>query len=79
MFPSCHSEIRKLPCFDVEVPEPCLEKWKACYENYRAEMSLALQGDRECKNEAANQVIKKYKKVMLKKFVLNKHEKQFSY
>ena len=71
MFSSCHSEIMKLPCFDVEVPEQCLEKWKNCYEKYRVDMSLALQDDdRECKNEALKEVIKKYEKVMLKKFGL---------
>ncbi|KAF3442984.1 hypothetical protein FNV43_RR16902 [Rhamnella rubrinervis] len=60
-----NKEIRKLPCFDVEVPEPCLKKWMDCYENYRADMSLALQDDdRERKDEAANEVIKKYKKIL---------------
>ena len=70
-FPSSHLEIIKLPCFDVEVPEQCLKKWKDCYGNYRVDMSLALQdNDRECKNEALKEVIKKYEKMMLKKFGL---------
>ncbi|KAF3442981.1 hypothetical protein FNV43_RR16899 [Rhamnella rubrinervis] len=60
-----NQEIRKLPSFDVEVPEPCLKKWKDCYEKYRADMSLALQDDdRERRDEAANEVIKKYKKIL---------------
>nr|POE66553.1 tetraketide alpha-pyrone reductase 1 [Quercus suber] len=27
-------EVWKLPCFDVEVPEACMEKWKEHYEQY---------------------------------------------
>ncbi|XP_060668494.1 probable RNA-dependent RNA polymerase 3 [Ziziphus jujuba] len=60
-----NEEISKLPCFDVEVPEACFTKWKEHYGRYRAEMSIALKNkDRDCKNEAADLVIKKYKKIL---------------
>ncbi|XP_059431765.1 probable RNA-dependent RNA polymerase 5 [Corylus avellana] len=57
-------EIRKLPCFDVEVPKACLNKWKEHYEQYRQEMTNALCNGDEGKNEAADEVIKKYKKIL---------------
>ncbi|XP_030952375.1 probable RNA-dependent RNA polymerase 5 isoform X2 [Quercus lobata] len=57
-------EVRKLPCFDVEVPEACMEKWKEHYEQYRQDMTAALQNGCEGKNEAADEVIKKYKMIL---------------
>ncbi|XP_059431763.1 probable RNA-dependent RNA polymerase 3 isoform X2 [Corylus avellana] len=58
-------EIRKLPCFDVKVPKACLNKWKEHYEQYRQEMANALRnGDHEGKNEVAEEVIQKYKKIL---------------
>ncbi|KAK4601857.1 hypothetical protein RGQ29_011108 [Quercus rubra] len=57
-------EVRKLPCFDVEVPEACMEKWKEHYEQYRQDMTAALQNGREGKTEAADEVIKKYKMIL---------------
>jgi len=66
MYTSCSSEIWKLPCFDVEVPDACLNKWKEHYEQYRQEMANALNnGHDEGKYEAAKEVIKKYKEVRL--------------
>lgn len=64
-FTLCYSEVRKLPCFDVEVPEACMFTWRKHYEQYRQDMSAALQHGQEGKNEAADEVIIKYKKVML--------------
>ena len=79
MFSLHHSEVRKLPCFDVEVPEACMEKWKEHYEQYRQDMTAALRNGCEGKNEAADEVIKKYKMViislMLKFWSINSHEK----
>lgn len=65
MLISCNPEVWKLPCFDVEIPEACLEKWKKYYEQYRQEMTTSLNQGHEFKNEAAEEVIKKYKQVML--------------
>ncbi|XP_010532294.1 PREDICTED: probable RNA-dependent RNA polymerase 5 isoform X2 [Tarenaya hassleriana] len=57
------SEIKKLPCFEAEqVPESLTERLKNWYENYRAEMSRALDlkiaSDR---NGAADEIIRRYK------------------
>ncbi|KAK7845911.1 putative rna-dependent rna polymerase 5 [Quercus suber] len=57
-------EVRKLPCFDVEVPEACMEKWKEHYEQYRQDMTAAMRNGPEGKNEAADEVIKKYKMIL---------------
>ncbi|XP_062149198.1 probable RNA-dependent RNA polymerase 5 isoform X1 [Alnus glutinosa] len=59
-------EIWKLPCFDFEVPDACLNKWKEHYEQYRQEMANALNNghDEGLKNEAAKEVIKEYKKIL---------------
>ncbi|KAE7998673.1 hypothetical protein FH972_003192 [Carpinus fangiana] len=57
-------EIWKLPCFDVEVPKACLNKWTEHYKQYRQEMANALRNGDEAKNEAAEEVIKKYKKIL---------------
>jgi hypothetical protein len=63
------SEIRKLPCFDVEIPEPCKHKWRRLYIQYRQDMSKALSDvDRPNSNEEANQVIKMYKQVSIFQF-----------
>ncbi|OIW03701.1 hypothetical protein TanjilG_29736 [Lupinus angustifolius] len=52
-------EITKLPCFDVEIPVSCMEKWKALYEEYRKDMKNALNHNSNSKDEAA-EVIKIY-------------------
>ncbi|KAK7859290.1 protein involved in de novo 2 [Quercus suber] len=49
MFSVHHSEVRKLPCFDVKVPEACMEKWKEHYEQYRQDMTAPLRNGREGK------------------------------
>ncbi|MCI08591.1 putative RNA-dependent RNA polymerase 5-like, partial [Trifolium medium] len=56
-------KIRKLPCFDVEIPEHCKHKWSQLYLRYRGDMSSALSGDRSNSNEEANEVIKLYKQI----------------
>lgn len=67
----CYSEIKKLPYFEDEVPEDCLNKWTANYKKYKSDMSKALNNeDREAKNEAAKEVIKDYKKVVVVQFML---------
>ncbi|KAL0374399.1 UNVERIFIED_CONTAM: putative RNA-dependent RNA polymerase 5 [Sesamum radiatum] len=57
-------EIWKLPCFDIPVPETYTEKWRSNYENYRREMAAALNSNNDSKKDAANDVIKKYKKLL---------------
>jgi RNA-dependent RNA polymerase len=55
------NEIRKLPCFEVEIPDHCMLKWGELYEQYRKDMRNALSGGRSNSNEEANEVIKMYK------------------
>ncbi|KAH7853241.1 hypothetical protein Vadar_000428 [Vaccinium darrowii] len=57
-------EVSKLPCFDVEVPSPCLNMWGERYDEYRKEMSDALKLDAEAKDSAANAVTDKYKQLL---------------
>ncbi|ONH97965.1 hypothetical protein PRUPE_7G221200 [Prunus persica] len=58
-------EVKKLPMFDVEVPEECLKKWREHYQHYRSEMSSAMQDDdRDSKNNAADKVLRKYKEIL---------------
>ncbi|KAL5771145.1 hypothetical protein ACOSP7_015299 [Xanthoceras sorbifolium] len=54
-------DVWKLPCFDDGIPEACKTKWKELYDQYRQEMRVALCSDGEDKDEAADEVIKKYK------------------
>jgi len=56
------SEIRLLPCFDVEVPLSCMEKWETKYKEYRMDMKHALKDISKSEDEAAR-VIRKYKEV----------------
>lgn len=56
------SEIRKLPCFDVEIPMHCTEKWEALYKEYRKDMCNACSDPSKSKEEA-DQVNKIYKQV----------------
>ncbi|PIN13666.1 RNA-directed RNA polymerase QDE-1 [Handroanthus impetiginosus] len=58
------TEIWKLPCFDLPTPEIYIDKWKTKYEDYRKEMTAALNSGHESKNDAANDVIKKYKQLL---------------
>lgn len=60
-----YAEIRKLPLFEVDVPENCLKKWEKLYQDYRNEMTSALgDEDKQGKNQAATGVIRKYKEVI---------------
>lgn len=56
-------EISKLPCFDVEIPDECTTLWRERYEEYKKDMTMAMNSGCEVKNSACNEVIKKYKKV----------------
>lgn len=58
------TEIQKLSSFDVDIPEDCLIKWDVLFKKYREEMTDTLKiTEHSVKNEAADEVIKKYKKV----------------
>ncbi|KAK6151840.1 hypothetical protein DH2020_014475 [Rehmannia glutinosa] len=57
-------EVWKLSCFDIPIPEAYVNMWKARYESYRKEMKEALESGDESKNDAANEVIKKYKQLL---------------
>ncbi|RDX71616.1 putative RNA-dependent RNA polymerase 5, partial [Mucuna pruriens] len=48
-------EIRRVPCFDVEVPSICMEKWEDLYKEYRKDMTNAvkLKDNSEAKDEPA--------------------------
>lgn len=69
-------EIRKLPLFEVDVPEKCLEKWKKLYDDYRNEMTSALgDEDKQGKNQAATGVIRKYKEILYEAEEFEKSER----
>ncbi|KAM7515445.1 hypothetical protein LguiA_005028 [Lonicera macranthoides] len=57
-------EIWKLPCFDVQIPAACFNKWEQRYGEYRQEMTEALKFGGKSKNDSANEVIKKYKQML---------------
>ncbi|KAJ6993861.1 RNA-dependent RNA polymerase 5 [Populus alba x Populus x berolinensis] len=57
------NDVWEHPCFDGEVHEPYLVKWKRLYDQYRSDMCNALQPGKE-KNDEANEVIKKYKEIL---------------
>ncbi|XP_047974429.1 probable RNA-dependent RNA polymerase 5 [Salvia hispanica] len=57
-------EIWKMPCFDIPIPEDYLIKWRDRYKCYCGEMANALSRDDEVKNDAADDVIKKYKQLL---------------
>ncbi|KAI4350803.1 hypothetical protein L6164_005218 [Bauhinia variegata] len=50
-------DIRKLACFDVEIPPACLKLWESNHEEYRKDMCNALKKDSEVKGVAAEEVI----------------------
>ncbi|KAG8636201.1 probable RNA-dependent RNA polymerase 5 isoform X2 [Manihot esculenta] len=58
------TEVWKLHYFNEEVSESCLMKWEELYKHYRQDMTDALNQNTETKNEAANEVIKKYKAIL---------------
>ncbi|GJV89454.1 RNA-dependent RNA polymerase, eukaryotic, partial [Tanacetum coccineum] len=57
-------EVWKLPCFNVEIPAATMNLWKDRYKSYRSEMSDAMRSGDESKNNSANIVVKKYKKML---------------
>ncbi|KAH6812867.1 hypothetical protein C2S51_021885 [Perilla frutescens var. frutescens] len=61
--PPRRQELWKLPCFDILISEIHVSKWKANYESYRREMTADDVRD-ECKSDAADDVIKKYKQML---------------
>ena len=67
MLISPFAEVEKLPAFDErEVPDECLDRWKELHQQYRDEMASAMvDDDKQSKNQSADVVIKKYKKVNL--------------
>jgi hypothetical protein len=71
------SEIRKLPCFEVEIPDHCMLKWGELYEQYRKDMRNALSGGRSNSNEEANEVIKMYKQVSILQFFFSRSSQFF--
>ncbi|GKD90639.1 probable RNA-dependent RNA polymerase 5, partial [Tanacetum coccineum] len=56
-------EVWKLPCFNVEIPAATMNLWKDRYKSYKLDMLDALKSGDESKNNSADIVIKKYKKV----------------
>ncbi|KAA3457828.1 putative RNA-dependent RNA polymerase 5 [Gossypium australe] len=59
-------EVRKLPCFNVEVSEECRSKWTALYEQYRKDMTDVLSsGNKEKNDAAANALYDEYKKFLV--------------
>ncbi|KAJ3693856.1 hypothetical protein LUZ60_009336 [Juncus effusus] len=55
----------KLPCFDVNLPQDCIQKWEIHYKNYSKEMSSALNIlSKDAKNKACQEVLDKYKKIL---------------
>ncbi|KAH6827519.1 hypothetical protein C2S53_007864 [Perilla frutescens var. hirtella] len=62
--PPRRQELRKLPCFDVSISEEHVTKWKRNYDRYRREMTDALKSSDESKSDAADDVVKKYKKLL---------------
>lgn len=57
------AEITKLPCFVVDIPVECMREWRQRYEDYREEMKAVLDQCGEGKDDSANEVLEKYKKV----------------
>ncbi|KAA8523164.1 hypothetical protein F0562_009587 [Nyssa sinensis] len=69
-------EVWKLPCFNAEIPEAYLQLWKERYDTYRREMTKALNCDSESKNDFANEVIKKFKRLLNDAEELEESEKK---
>ncbi|GAB2292381.1 hypothetical protein Dimus_026623 [Dionaea muscipula] len=57
-------QVWKLPCFDVELPDECMQRWEEHYNNYRSEMREALYSMDELKNDSAADVNQKYKQML---------------
>ncbi|KAM3270202.1 hypothetical protein P3S67_029559 [Capsicum chacoense] len=52
-------EIYKLPCFEVEIPPTCMELWRGRYEEYKKDMTRAMNSGSEHRITSCNEVIKK--------------------
>ncbi|XP_071723572.1 probable RNA-dependent RNA polymerase 5 [Rutidosis leptorrhynchoides] len=69
-FQSCKNEklpaqeIWKLPYFNRSIPNSCLNLWAKRYDEYRRDMSNALIHNDLSRNDAANSVNQKYKKML---------------
>ncbi|XP_060180077.1 probable RNA-dependent RNA polymerase 3 isoform X2 [Lycium barbarum] len=60
----CVTEISKLPCFEVEIPQTCMALWRGRYEEYKKDMTRAMNSGCELRISSCNEVIKKYKKLL---------------
>ncbi|KAG5600031.1 hypothetical protein H5410_031401 [Solanum commersonii] len=60
----CITEISKLPCFEVEIPQTCMELWRGRYEEYKRDMTPAMNLGCELRITSCNEVINKYKKLL---------------
>uniref|UniRef100_A0A0V0GWK1 Putative ovule protein n=1 Tax=Solanum chacoense TaxID=4108 RepID=A0A0V0GWK1_SOLCH len=60
----CITEISKLPCFEVEIPQTCMELWRGRYEEYKKDMTRAMNLGCELRITSCNEVINKYKKLL---------------
>ncbi|XP_065849771.1 probable RNA-dependent RNA polymerase 5 [Euphorbia lathyris] len=59
-------EVQKLPCFTDKATDSSFTKWNQLYCQYRQEMYAALSKttNKDSKNEAAGQVLEKYKEIL---------------
>ncbi|RZC50208.1 hypothetical protein C5167_018633 [Papaver somniferum] len=59
------NEARKLPAFDgEEIPASCMRLWEERYDQYRSEMTDALNQDDDVKDDYAEEVNQKYKQML---------------
>ncbi|KAK2982311.1 hypothetical protein RJ640_027408 [Escallonia rubra] len=68
-------DFTKLSCFDVEIPDDVKLRWKEGYDDYRKEMQEALNSGNE-PNHAADEVTKKYKKMLYGALELEESERK---
>ncbi|KAK4351547.1 hypothetical protein RND71_030860 [Anisodus tanguticus] len=60
---SCVTEISKLLCFEVEIPHTCMALWSGRNEEYKKDMTRAMNSGCELTISSCNEVIKKYKEL----------------
>ncbi|RZC51374.1 hypothetical protein C5167_019794 [Papaver somniferum] len=66
------NEVRKLPAFDGgEIPTSCVRLWEERYDQYRSEMTDALNQDDDVKDDYAEEVNQKYKQMLYEAPELN--------
>ncbi|KAJ8535569.1 hypothetical protein K7X08_023289 [Anisodus acutangulus] len=58
---SCVTENSKLLCFEVEIPQTCMALWSGRNEEYKKDMTRAMNSGCELTIPSCNEVIKKYK------------------